>query len=792
MQYCVTCHGDKGSGPIAIDLADYGTDQSLFSYIETYMPRALQTGAPGPDACVGQCAADITDYMSHWRVVAASCSSVDPVIYSERALKLLTANEYANSVQDLFPEQQVPVEFLANLNDETYGWLPNHVDAVVASARARQFMSNAEKIANWAVVENDFLGACTNATSCADNFINGFAYHAFRRPLKTGPSAEENEVALFRELFADAPTPKLGLRWAVVTALTSPNFLYRSELGIPVAEALENGWDTGGDVVGDLNDYEAAAAGVTVNGTDFSNKSGGVGETSPDSNTTFKMYTNGTLTQSFNFSGLSILTINVRGNDYNNVWPMMEVSVNDILMSVETVDSADYTSYRYLVGGVTGNADVVIAFNNDQSQSGATGAPGTDVDLHVAFANVAPAQLKGGGMAEETRSSLELADPNAYVLDPYEFASVLSYTYTGSIPDAELLAAAASGALNSPAGVTEQVSRLLDSPKAEKQIKHFIADWMRVNRMYMSNFERDNPRFTSDVKDSMVQELQSFFWYIFDDEDVPFKEFYSADYTFLNATLADFYGIPKAAGNGFVKTPTTQRGGATTLGAFLTTWSHPDGTAPILRGVNVREQMLCHHIDPPPTTKISDIEARRAQEEKVAQLLEDGAMTSRLYYESITDNVECAGCHAHDINPLGGGLEDFDQVGLPRTEQLDFGKKGVFLDVSIDGVLHGAELFKDYSSEEPFTGAKQLSKVLGETQAVQSCLAEKAFRLALGRPIRNAARDQLKNERTLTPQEVDDYSCAIETLGNALSESNQSPKAMFKALGNLDLMRFRR
>jgi phage FluMu protein gp41 len=66
------------------------------------------------------------------------------------------------------------------------------------------------------------------------------------------------------------------------------------------------------------------------------------------------------------------------------------------------------------------------------------------------------------------------------------------------------------------------------------------------------------------------------------------------------------------------------------------------------------------------------------------------------------------------------------------------------------------------------------------------------FRMVVGRPVKNSARDQLTTERELTPAETLDYGCAAEKLNDTLQKNNQSPKAMFKALGNLDLIRFRR
>lgn len=794
---CAECHEGGGfAGPIRLEL--YPVSEQLHRRIEDTMPVAI--GGVSPSDCVGQCAADITAYLDTRRVVVASCDADDPVLYSERGLKLLTSMEYQNSVQDLFPNAIVPAEFLETASDLVIARFPNHFEAAVDSSRGRGFMRNAESIADWAIA-NDQVGACDSAAACAREFVEDFAFRAYRRPLRTGENADENEVAQYQELFEMAPTPTAGLRWAIVAALTSPNFLYRSELGIPVSEAIDNPLfsATGaGDIHGDLADYEVASPGVTVNGSQFSIMPHNNGETrTRDGEMTRLLWTNGSATRTFDFTSPSILTIRVGGNDYNNQWPIMPVSVAGELISAEVVETPDYgmTTYQYLITGVTGDQEVRIEFTNDAAGGQQDGAPGYDVDLYLGNVTVAPAQLKGGDDTSEQPSSLELADPDAYVLDPYEYASALSYFYTGSTPDMELLRAAAWGTLNTREGVAEQIERLLSTERAEQHIKQFIVTWMRVERMNRANFLRHNDSFTDDVRDAMIEELKAFFWYVFDNDDVPFSEFYTADYTFLNDTLAQFYGIPRGNGtpdaNGFVRSETNGRGGVATLGAFLATWAHPDETAPIMRAVAVREQMLCHHVDPPPQTSI-DASAREDQTNKVEAMMNSGEMTSRFYYEAITEHPQCATCHEYDINPLGGGMEDFDNVGLPRTHQLDLGGFGNQLAVDYSGTLFGPEIYRDNGSSVSFNGVKELSNILGQTQAVQSCLAEKTFRLATGRPVSNLARDKLTNDRELSAAEVDDYACAQDQLVDVLRTSNQSPKALFRAMGSLDLMRFRR
>ena len=93
------------------------------------------------------------------------------------------------------------------------------------------------------------------------------------------------------------------------------------------------------------------------------------------------------------------------------------------------------------------------------------------------------------------------------------------------------------------------------------------------------------------------------------------------------------------------------------------------------------------------------------------------------------------------------------------------------------------EAFKDYADASDFQGTKALSKILANTDAVQACLSEKFFRQVISRPIKNSTVDKLLSERALSAAQEQSYSCAHETLNKSLKDSNQSPKAMFKALG---------
>ncbi len=769
---CVSCHGLTGNGTKKLIVSKYPTSESLFRKVYDTMPFG-DTGS-----LEGQVAADITAYLDTWRAQSTACGIDTPVLYGERSLKLLTSFEYRNSVQDLFPSAVIPSQYLETAGDVAIGGFPSHYNAVVNGAVADIFYANAEKIADWAIAQS-LPFACTDKALCADKFINEFAYKAFRRPLADN-AAGVLEITAFRNLFAQALTAQQGLRWAIVASLVSPNFLYRSELGIPAADARAKGW---GAPPAGTGDYEPAPGGVTVKGADFTTKSTGVSL----ADGTHNIYTSGNITQRFTLSDPAFITLNVRANDFKGAWPEMTVSLGTQVLAKVLVTQYEPKMFQFLVTGRTGPQTLTIAYSNVDQGEMPYGRVGFDKDLLVIDATVSAATKK---VSTAAKSAVDLATTDSFVLDPYEYASALSYMYTGSLPDSLLLAAANSGDINSPAVAAAQIDRMQASPRGQQHMRRFVALWMQTGKLYDQNFIRSDARFSDKVRDSMAKEVEEMFSYVFNN-NVPFSEFYTADYTFLDATLASFYGIARndagAGAAAFVKTPTTVRGGALTSGAFLTTFAHPDTTSPILRAVYAREIMLCHHIAPPPALN----GARELLATQVEALKASGTLTTRGYYESLTNDPLCASCHEGMINPLGGGLEDFSEIGLPQTQQKDIGLKANLIPVDAAGTLVGTQSLND-GLRIPFSGAKALSKTFGRLDSTQACLAEKAFRFGTGHALSPNALDLKKSEAPIPAGEVSSLSCATEKLSQSLRTQNQSPKALFKTLGTLDLIRIRR
>lgn len=166
------------------------------------------------------------------------CQFIDP---GTTPLRRLTADEYHNSVRDLFGVE-VPTQTLTP--DERVSGFEANVVAPVTELMAEEYQRAAENISE-ALIAEDGVWPDSSEEAVLRAHIESIATRAFRRP------AETEEVEALYSLYTagaeefDATT---GAQMVIEAVLQSPNFLYRVEVG----EAAE-------DEVVQLTDYEMAS-----------------------------------------------------------------------------------------------------------------------------------------------------------------------------------------------------------------------------------------------------------------------------------------------------------------------------------------------------------------------------------------------------------------------------------------------------------------------------------------------------------------------------------------------------
>ena len=248
-----------------------------------------------------------------------------------------------------------------------------------------------------------------------------------------------------------------------------------------------------------------------------------------------------------------------------------------------------------------------------------------------------------------------------YRLSDWELAARLSYFLTGTMPDAELRAAAGRGDLKDAGKLRGQVQRLLRDPRCVAALTEgFLSSWLHLDRLAGVMPEpKLFPRFGDDLKRSMAEEPKAFFAALLR-EDGRVTDLLDAEYTWANERLAMHYGLDRAKIRGStmrrVALPDHRRGGLLGMAGLLTLTSEATRTSPVKRGVFVLETLF-HRPPPPPPPNVGDLIPNTASARSIREHLV-------LHRES----PACAGCHSR-IDPWGLALENYDAVGAWRTQE---------------------------------------------------------------------------------------------------------------------------
>jgi hypothetical protein len=139
--------------------------------------------------------------------------------------------------------------------------------------------------------------------------------------------------------------------------------------------------------------------------------------------------------------------------------------------------------------------------------------------------------------------------------------------------------------------------------------------------------------------------------------DQPVTALLTANYTYLNETLAMLYGMDTVKGGQFrrVTLPDSKRYGLLGKSAVLMLTANPDRTAPVLRGAWILDRILGTPPAQPPPGADTLEEKPRAQPATMRERMEQHAA-----------NPTCHSCHGV-LDPLGFALENFDTVGQFRV-----------------------------------------------------------------------------------------------------------------------------
>lgn len=272
-----------------------------------------------------------------------------------------------------------------------------------------------------------------------------------------------------------------------------------------------------------------------------------------------------------------------------------------------------------------------------------------------------------------------------------ELAVRLSYFLWSAPPDETLRSLAAERRLQSDDILREQVRRMLADPRRVALAENLGGEWFDYKRLRrQSSINKRSDRMAGFYRTQWEEAL------LFFDSIIRFDQslfsLVDADWAWSNRHQSGIYRLATGAksfesvrelppvnihyrdasraisqGNyeykhqplSLVALTDRNRGGFITLGPTLSVTSTPNRTSPIRRGVWVMERILGEHFEVP--EDVPDLESTQKKAES-----ENLNLSHVELLKLHSSQPGCASCHRY-IDPIGFGLEGFDQLGISRT-----------------------------------------------------------------------------------------------------------------------------
>lgn len=317
-----------------------------------------------------------------------------------------------------------------------------------------------------------------------------------------------------------------------------------------------------------------------------------------------------------------------------------------------------------------------------------------------------------------------------FALNDYEIATRLSYQFWQTAPDKELLEAADAGKLGTDQGYAEQLDRVLKDPRAGEALEQFVREWLGLDNLRALDSLNGTPVFdafagkdkpSATLKEEMIQDLTDSLAYHAQIENGTLQEWLESPYSFARSqALAAIYRTPVWDGKAQPpRMPDGERAGLITRAVLLATGSA--NTRPIMKGVVIRERLLCDELGTPPANAAGQLPDL------------SGEKTTRELVEAVTQvpGSACAGCHTTQINPLGFATEGFDALGRVRTKQDLYDDQGVVIASRNISTSSVPRVWMQDTT--PSSGAADVTSMLVDSGKVAACFAREYVRYATAR-----------------------------------------------------------
>ncbi len=312
--------------------------------------------------------------------------------------------------------------------------------------------------------------------------------------------------------------------------------------------------------------------------------------------------------------------------------------------------------------------------------------------------------------------------PDRLLLSNLSLASKLSYFLWNRGPDETLLAAAERGELTQQESLAREVDRMLASEHLADGVRAYFEDVFAFDKFDdlgkdVTRYPLFNNHLAADAREQtlrfVVEQLVT--------QQADYRSLFTSRQLPMTRSLGPLYGIPVRSVEGWedATLPASQpRAGLLSQASFAMLLSHPGRSSPTLRGVFMREALLCQASPDAP----ADVD--------YTQFVQDVATvhkTARDRLDVHSTQASCRGCHSL-TDPIGLGLESFDGIGKFRTTEND-------APIDSSGKFDG----------RAFASPAELGQAFAENPQVSACLVRNLYRYAVGREQTNGERPLLRH-----------------------------------------------
>jgi hypothetical protein len=347
---------------------------------------------------------------------------------------------------------------------------------------------------------------------------------------------------------------------------------------------------------------------------------------------------------------------------------------------------------------------------------------------------------------------------NVFALSDVEQVTRLAYHFWQTMPDDALLDLAEQSGIQDDASYQQLVEDVAHDARSDRSLRVFVREWLHLDDLRPLDALLGDPTFdafvgadrpSSELRAAMIDDvLDSFAFHLRRDDS--FSDWFTSPYSFATSDeLSALYGSAKWDGKDAEppRFPAGERSGLLTRAALLATGTAK--TRPIMKGVFVRDRILCDSVPPPPanaTTIPAELTSKMSTREVVETLTQQPKST-------------CASCHSTLINPLGFATENYDALGRIRSKEVLYSAEGK--ELGMKSVLTESVPRIWQNDDQASKGAGDLTALILDSGKAEACFARQYIRFAYGR----REDDQVDG-------------CALEAVRSALHDGQSLQQAV--------------